>query len=76
MVEITAMMKMMTTIMAVAEVEMTEAVVHRELTITQAEAMTPTDPIMVGAGITRAGSAPASSGRDPSSVSIAEISFE
>jgi hypothetical protein len=70
------MMKMMTTMIAVPEVAMTEELVPRETIITRAEAMTATDPIMVEAGITRAGSAPASNGRDPSSVSIAEISFE
>ena len=60
--------------MVAAEVVMTEEVIPRETTITRGEAMTVINQTMVGAGITLIGSAPASSGRDPSSVSRAIIS--
>jgi hypothetical protein len=73
-VETTAMMRMMTTMMVAAEVVMTEEVIPRETTITRGEAMTVINQTMAGVGIMRTGSAPASSGRDLSSVSIAIIS--
>ena len=60
--------------MAAAEVAMTEEVIPRETKITRGKAMTVINQTMAGAGIMRADSALASSGRDPTSVSIAIIS--
>ena len=73
-VGITEMMKMMTKMMVAAEVAMTKKLMPRETKITRGEAMNAINLTMAGAGIMQAGSAPASSGRDPTSVSIAIIS--
>ena len=65
---------MMMTMIAAAEMAMTEELVPRETKITRGKAMTVINQTMAEAGIMRTGSAPASSGRDPTSVSIAIIS--
>ena len=71
------MMKMMTTMMAAADVAMTEKVIHKKTTtLIMHEAMTTIDHAMAEAGITQAGFAPVLSGMDPTSVSTAIESYE